>query len=65
LQDPSELNGDNLNNIRHETSRLRRLNNIEMNLGEIGYCGVDWINLARDKDQWMALMKTVMNFRVP
>jgi hypothetical protein len=38
-------------------------NNIKMNLREIGWCGMDWIDLAQDRDQWSALVNTVMNFR--
>jgi hypothetical protein len=36
-----------------------------MNLKEIGWGGIYWINLAQDRDQWRALMKTVMNLQVP
>jgi hypothetical protein len=32
---------------------------------EIGSGGVDWIDLAQDRDQWRALINTVMNLRVP
>jgi hypothetical protein len=32
---------------------------------EIGWDGMDWINLAQDRDQWRALMNTAMNLRVP
>jgi hypothetical protein len=38
--------------------------NIRMNLREIGWSGMDWIDLAQDRDQWKALVNTVMNFRV-
>jgi hypothetical protein len=32
---------------------------------EIGWDGVDWIDLAQDSDQWRALVNTVMNLRIP
>jgi hypothetical protein len=32
---------------------------------EIGWDGVNWIDLAQDRDQWRALVNTVMNLRVP
>jgi hypothetical protein len=35
-----------------------------MDLGKIGWDGRDWIELAQDIDQWMALVNTVMNLRV-
>jgi hypothetical protein len=34
-------------------------------LREIRWDGVDWIDLAQDRDQWRALVNTVMNIRVP
>jgi hypothetical protein len=36
-----------------------------MNLRNIGWGGVDWIDLAQDRDKWRALVNTVMNIRVP
>jgi hypothetical protein len=39
--------------------------NINMDLREIGWGGMDWIDLAQDRDQWRALLKTVMYLRVP
>jgi hypothetical protein len=36
-----------------------------MDLREIGWAGVDWINVAEDGDRWRALVNTVMNLRVP
>jgi hypothetical protein len=39
--------------------------NIKMYLREIGWGGVDWINLSEDRNQWMALVNTVMNLRIP
>jgi len=38
--------------------------NIEMNLLEVGR-GMDWIDLTQDRDRWRALVKEVMNFKVP
>jgi hypothetical protein len=37
------------------------MDNIKMDLGEIGWDGMDWIELAQDRDQWRALVKTGMN----
>jgi hypothetical protein len=47
--------------------RLRRrwVNNIKMDLREIGWDGMDWIDLAQDRDQWRAFVNTVMNLRIP
>jgi hypothetical protein len=47
--------------------RLRRrwVGNIKMDLREIGWDGMDWIDLAQDRDQWRVLVNTVMNLRVP
>jgi hypothetical protein len=45
--------------------RRRWKNNIKMDLREIGWGGVDWIDLAQDGDQWRALVNTVINLRVP
>jgi hypothetical protein len=39
--------------------------NIKMDLREIGWGGMDWIDLAEDRDQWMAFVNTIMNLRVP
>jgi hypothetical protein len=36
-----------------------------MDLGEIGWDDMDWIELAPDRDPWRALVNTVMNLRVP
>jgi hypothetical protein len=46
-------------------SRRRWVDNIKMDLREIGWDGMDWIDLAQDRDQWRALVITVMNLRVP
>jgi hypothetical protein len=45
--------------------RRRLVDNIKMDLGEIGWDGRNWIELAQDRDQWKALVNTVMNLRVP
>jgi hypothetical protein len=39
--------------------------NIRMDLRKIGWGGMDWIDLAQVRDQWKALVNTVMNLRVP
>jgi hypothetical protein len=41
------------------------MDNIKMDLGEIECCGMDWIYLAEVRDQWRALVNTVMNLWVP
>jgi hypothetical protein len=46
-------------------SRSRWVYNIKMDVREIGWGGMDWINLAQDKDQWRALVNTVINLRIP
>jgi hypothetical protein len=43
----------------------RWVDNIKMDLREIGWDGVDWVDMAQDRDQWMALVNTVLNLRVP
>jgi hypothetical protein len=45
--------------------RRRWVYNIKINLREIGWDDVDWINMAHDKNQWRALVNTVLNLRVP
>jgi hypothetical protein len=43
--------------------RCRWVNNIKIDLREIGWGGIDWIDLAQDRDQWWALVNMVVNFR--
>jgi hypothetical protein len=45
--------------------RRRWVDNIKMDLREIGWDGMYWIDLAQNRDPWRALVNTVMNFRVP
>jgi hypothetical protein len=41
------------------------VDNIKMDLREIGWGGMDWIDLAENRDWWRALVNTVMNLQVP
>jgi hypothetical protein len=41
------------------------VDNVKMDLGEMGWCGMDWIGLAKDRNRWRALVNAVMNLRVP
>jgi hypothetical protein len=45
--------------------RRRWVDNIEVDLRETGWDGIEWIELAQDRDQRRALVNTVMNVRVP
>ena len=45
--------------------RRRWEDNIKMDLQEVGCGGVDWIELAQNKDRWRALVSTAMKIRVP
>jgi hypothetical protein len=45
-------------------SRRRWEDGIRMDLREIGWGSVDWIQLAQDRDRWRALVNTAMNLRV-
>jgi hypothetical protein len=41
------------------------VDNIKMDLGEIGCNSMDWVDLVKDSDQWRAFVNTIMNVRVP
>ena len=45
--------------------RRRWVDNIRMDLQEVGYGYMDWIGLAEDRDSWRTLVSAVMNLRVP
>jgi hypothetical protein len=45
--------------------RRRWVENITLDLRGTGWDDMDWINLAQDKDQWRALVSTIMNLQVP
>jgi hypothetical protein len=46
-------------------ARRRWVDNIKIDLREIGWDGMGWIDLAQDREQWRALVNTVMNLRIP
>jgi hypothetical protein len=52
---------------KRQLGRTRRMwaDNINIYLREKGWDGMDWIDLAQDRNQWRALVNTVMNLRVP
>jgi hypothetical protein len=55
-------------NLKEETTwrhRHRWEVNIKMDLLELGYEGMDWMDLPQDRDRWQALVNGVMNLRVP
>jgi hypothetical protein len=45
--------------------RHRWVDNIRMDLEEVGWGNVDWIGLAKDRNRWRALVNSVLNLRVP
>jgi hypothetical protein len=48
-----------------ERARERRVDNIKMDLREIAWGSMDWIDLAQYRDQWRTFVNMVMNLRVP
>jgi hypothetical protein len=45
--------------------RRKWVDNIRMDLGEVGCGDVDWMGLAKDRNRWRALVNSVLNLRVP
>jgi hypothetical protein len=43
--------------------RHRWVDNIKMDVGEVGWGDVDWIGLAQDRNRWRALMNSVLNLQ--
>jgi hypothetical protein len=73
---PCSTNGEKMNAVRlflgkpegkRPLRRPRRgwVDNIRMDLGEVGWGDVDWIGLAQDRNRWKALVNSVFNLRVP
>jgi hypothetical protein len=48
-----------------QKERDRWVDNIKMDLREVGWDGMDWIDQAQNRDQWRALVNMVKNLRVP
>jgi hypothetical protein len=46
-------------------TRRRWVDNIRMDLGEVGWGDVDWIGLAKHRNRWRAVVNSVLNLRVP
>jgi hypothetical protein len=59
------LMGNSERKTPQERPRRRWVDNTKMGLTEIGWGGMDWIDLAQVWDKWRALVNTVMNFWVP
>jgi hypothetical protein len=73
---PCSTNGENRNAYRLlvgkpegkrplERPRRRLVDNIKLDLGEVGWGDGDWIALAKDRNRWRALVNSVLNLRVP
>jgi hypothetical protein len=45
--------------------RRRWVDNIKIDLKEVGWDGMDWIDLAQDRDKWRAIVITLMNLGIP
>jgi hypothetical protein len=55
----------NLSTGKGKKPSHRWKDNINMDLQEVGWRGMDWIYLAKDRDRWRALVNAVMKLRVP
>jgi hypothetical protein len=53
--------------MKHEWVRPRRtrMDNIRIDLGQVGWGNVEWIGQAQDRNRWRALVHSVLNFRIP
>jgi hypothetical protein len=53
--------------IKSPLGRLRHRweDNIKMDLQKVGMRGIDWIDLAQDRDWWQAIVNAIINLRVP
>jgi hypothetical protein len=60
-----DFNGKSEGKIPLGRPRRRWENNIEMDLQKVGCGGMDWIEVAQDRDRWLELVNAVMNLRVP
>jgi hypothetical protein len=56
-----KMNGPTDSNKIHMSTAKK----MELKRDRMGWCGVDWIDLAQDRDQWTALVNMIMNLRVP
>jgi hypothetical protein len=54
-----------MKDLKGENPRRTWVDNIKMDLREIGWGCMDWIDLAQNRDKWRALLNTVMNLLVP
>jgi len=51
--------------LSHGRPRRRWEDNIKIDLQEVGFGGMDWIELAQDRDRWPKYVNAVMNIQVP
>ena len=50
---------------RKRPPRNRWEDNIKIDLREVGWEGMDWLDVVQDRDNWRVLVNAVINFRVP